>query len=157
MDKSKSTLSRSQALLKLMSYCAYQERCHQEVAEKLFDLGVYKADAEFITAELITSNFLNEERFAKSFAGGKFRVKKWGKKKIVAELKQKKISEYCIKQGLKEIDDDDYLNTLQHLAQQKMISSKEKNILVKRNKTAQYLVGKGFEIDLIWDVLKPME
>jgi regulatory protein len=157
MEAKKKYLSRSEALLKLMSYCAYQERCHEEVKQKLFDLGVYYEEADAIIVDLITNNFLNEERFAKAFAGGKFRVKKWGRRKIIQELKMKKISDYCIKQAMKEIDAEDYWNVLNQLAEQKMASLKDKNVLVKRNKTAKYLVSKGYEMDLIWDVLKIME
>jgi len=137
-----------------MSYCAYQERCHEEVKQKLFDLGVYYEAADAIVVDLINNNFLNEERFAKAFAGGKFRVKKWGKRKIIQELKMKKISDYCIKQGMKEIDSEDYWSVLNQLAEQKMASLKDKNLLVKRSKTAKYLAMKGYEMDLIWDALK---
>ncbi len=154
MEAKKKYLSRSEALQKLMSYCAYQERCHDEVKQKLFDLGVYYEEADAIVFDLITNNFLNEERFAKAFAGGKFRVKKWGRKKIIQELKMKKISDYCIKQGMKEIDAEDYWSVLNQLAEQKMASLKDKNVLVKKNKTSKYLASKGYEMDLIWDVLK---
>jgi regulatory protein len=154
MEAKKKYLSRSEALQKLMSYCAYQERCHDEVKQKLFDLGVYYEEADVIIVDLITNNFLNEERFAKAFAGGKFRVKKWGRKKIIQELKMKKISDYCIKQGMKEIDAEDYWSVLNQLAEQKMASLKDKNVLVKKNKTSKYLASKGYEMDLIWDVLK---
>lgn len=147
-------LTPQQALLKLAHYCAYQERCHLEVKNKLADYGVYFHDAEQVIAELIVQNYLNEERFAIAFAGGKFRVKKWGRNKIKQELKLKKISEYCIKQGLKEIDNEQYIQVLEKEAFQKYKASKDKNILVKANKTAQYLISRGFETDLVWDVVK---
>lgn len=147
-------LTPQQALLKLAHYCAYQERCHLEVKNKLADYGVYFHDAEQVIAELIVQNYLNEERFAIAFAGGKFRVKKWGRNKIKQELKLKKVSDYCIQQGLKEIDNEQYIQVLEKEAFQKYKASKDKNILVKANKTAQYLISRGFETDLVWDVVK---
>src|SRR5688500_741234 len=101
-----------QALIKARNYCAYQERCQQEVRDKLYEWGLWPEAVENIIVELITDNFLNEERFATTFAGGKFRIKKWGRVKIKLELKKRKISEYCIKQAMKEIDEKDYLKTL---------------------------------------------
>ena len=147
-------LTPQQALLKLAHYCAYQERCHLEVKNKLADYGVYFHDAEQVIAELIVQNYLNEERFAIAFAGGKFRVKKWGRNKIKQELKLKKVSDYCIQQGLKEIDNEQYIQVLEKEAFQKYKASKDKNFLVKANKTAQYLISRGFETDLVWDVVK---
>ncbi len=149
-------LTPQQALLKLANYCAYQERCHLEVTNKLAEYGVYYEDADQVIAELIIQNYLNEERFAKAFAGGKFRVKKWGRNKIKQELKLKKISEYCIKQGLEEIDNEQYMEVLEKEAVQKYKAIKDKNFLVKANKTAQYLVSRGFETDLVWDVVKQL-
>lgn len=96
------------ALRKAESYCAYQERCQQEVRDKLYEWGLWKNAVENIIAKLIQDNFLNEERFAKAYAGGKFRIKKWGKVKIKLELKKRKISDYCIRQAMKEIDGPDY-------------------------------------------------
>lgn len=154
MKEKKISLTTSQALLKMANYCAYQERCHAEVKNKLAEIGIYFEKADQIMAELITQNYLNEERFAKAFAGGKFRIKKWGRNKIKQELKQKQVSEYCIQQGLKEIDADDYLVTLKKEAIEKYDKVKEKNVLIKNNKTAQYLMSRGFEGDLVWDVLK---
>lgn len=147
-------LTPQQALLKMAHYCAYQERCHYEAKNKLAELGIYYEHADQIIAELITQNYLNEERFAKAFAGGKFRIKKWGRNKIKQELKQKKVSDYCIQQGLKEIDADDYLITLNKEAKEKYQKLKDKNLLIKANKTAQYLMSRGFEGDLVWDVIK---
>lgn len=154
MIKKEIKLTPQQALLKLANYCAYQERSHFEVKNKLAELGVYYENADEVIVELITQNYLNEERFAKAFAGGKFRIKKWGRNKIKQELKQKQVSDYCIQQGLKEIDYDDYLAVLKQEAIDKYFKIKEKNILVKANKTAQYLISRGFEPDLTWDVIK---
>lgn len=140
-------------LLKAANYCAYQERCHEEVKQRLAELGVYGTRALEIISELIRLNYLNEERFAKAYAGGKFRIKKWGRNRIIYELKLKKISEYCISESLKEIDQTDYLETLQQLATEKIDSLKDKNILIKKNKTAKFLIGKGYEANLVWDIL----
>lgn len=153
-ENKKQKLTPQQAMLKAASYCAYQERCHEEVTEKLSEWGIYGNDAGNILSKLIEQNYLNEERFAKAFAGGKFRVKKWGKIKINSELKFRKISEYCIRMAMKEINADDYLSTLKKLADEKFESIKEKNILVKKNKTAVHLMGKGYEPDLVWDCLR---
>jgi regulatory protein len=152
MDKS--FLSRDQALQKARHFCAYQERCHKEVKEKLYSLGISKRDSEEIMAELVQDNYLNEERFAIQFAGGKFRIKNWGKVKIKYELKQKNISEYCIKKALSEIDEEDYLKTFQKLASDKKKSLKsEKNIFIKKRKLQDFLIAKGFEKDLIFERL----
>ncbi len=102
----KKSLTKEQALQKLKHYCAYQERAHSEVKEKLYDLGVWKKDHDEIISTLIEENYLNEERFAIAFAGGKWRVKHWGRVKIKYELKQKQVSEYCIKKAMKQIDED---------------------------------------------------
>ncbi len=143
-------LTPSQALQKIKHYCAYQERCHAEVKEKLYGYGLYKNDVEPIISTLIEENYLNEERFAIAFAGGHFRTKQWGRVKIKYQLKQKQVSEYCIKKALKIIDEDDYLQTLQKLFDQKLKTLKsEKNIFIKKRKAQDYLLQKGFEMDLV--------
>lgn len=149
----KKTLTPQQALLKAASYCAYQERCYKEVEEKLAEWGIYGTDAGEILIKLSEQNYLNEERFAKAFAGGKFRVKKWGRTKIRMELKQRKISDYCINKGLAEIDEDVYLNTLTEIALEKWGATKQPNRIAKRYKVYQYLVSRGYESDLIQTVL----
>lgn len=147
-------LTPTQALLKAANYCAYQERCHKEVLDKLSEWGVWGIDAQEILLTLIEQNYLNEERFAIAFAGGKFRVKHWGKVKIKLALKQKDISEYCLKKALNEISDQDYWQTLNEQIDKKWAETKDKNLLSKRAKVAKYIVGKGFEQDLIWNVLR---
>src|ERR1700744_5902304 len=128
----KQQLTKEQALPKARQYCAYQERCHSEVKEKLYSLGLYKKEVEELLASLIEENFLNEERFAIVFAGGRFRIKHWGKVKIRHELKQKQVSEYCIKKALQEINTEDYRQTLYKLAEGKSkLLKKEKNIFIK--------------------------
>lgn len=147
-------LTPSQALLKVANYCAYQERCHNEVLEKLSEWGIWGIDAQEILLTLIEQNYLNEERFAIAFAGGKFRVKHWGKVKIKLELKQRDISEYCLNKALNEISDQDYLHTLNEQIDKKWAETKDKNLLSKRAKVARYVNGKGFEQDLIWNILR---
>ena len=150
----KKQLTKEQALQKLKHYCAYQERCHSEVKEKLYALGAWKKDHDEIIATLIEENYLDEERFAKAFAGGKFRIKQWGRVKIKYELKQKQVSEYSIKKALKEIDGEEYLKVLSKLAQEKYASLKAEQYLIKKKKTMDYLMGKGFEMELVKGILE---
>jgi regulatory protein len=157
MKEKKEKLTPQQALLKLAHFCSYQERCHEEVKSKLAEIGVFFDDAEWVIYELIQQNYLNEERFAQAYAGGKFRIKKWGKNKIRLALKQKKVSDYCIQQGLKEIDSEDYARTLQELATNKYHDLSDKNPLVKANKTVLYLLSKGYENDLAWDAVNRLK
>jgi len=137
-----------------MKYCAYQERCHREVRNKLYEWGLLKNEVENIMARLVTDGFLNEERFAKVFAGGKFRMKKWGTVKIENELKKRDVSEYCIQQGLKEIEASDYEKILIELIEKKWREITEKDLFVKRNKTAKYLIAKGYEGELVWKKIR---
>jgi regulatory protein len=146
--------TKEQALQKIKHYCGYQERCHSEVKEKLYSFGLWKKDVETIVSQLIEENYLNEERFAQMFAGGKFRMKQWGRVKIKYELKQKKVSEYCIKKGLEEIDEGDYMKTLEKLAGTKWQTLKsEKTVFAKKSKTMNYLLQKGYESNLISEVI----
>lgn len=141
--------------LKAASYCAYQERTQDEVRQRLKDWNVWGDEAEEIIGELIVENFLNEERFAKTFAGSKFRVKKWGRRKIMFELKKRKLSDYCIKAGMSEIDDEDYYETLKTLIEKKKQDYRsEKNEYKLNQKVAQFAVGKGYESTLIWEILR---
>ena len=152
MDKK--YLTKEQALQKLRQYCGYQERSHYEVQQKLWDLGVKRAEHDEILSTLIEENYLNEERFAVQFAGGKFRMKGWGRKKIYYALKEKKVSEYSIKKAMKEIDEDDYLKTLSTLAEKKYASLRGEQYLVRRKKTMDYLLQKGFESELVSSAVK---
>jgi regulatory protein len=149
-------LSKEQALQKLRHYCGYQERCHAEVKEKLYSFGLRKQVVEESISQLIEEDYLNEERFAMQFAGGKFRMKHWGRIKIKHALKQKQVSEYCIKKGLKEIDETDYLKTLDKLAAVKWKSVKGAGVngFVKAGKTTDYLLQKGYEPDLVRQAIK---
>lgn len=146
----KQKLTPMQALEKLKHYCSYTERSHYDVKQQLFAYGVYHADAENIVATLIQENYLNEERYAKQLAGGKHRIKSWGRIKIITALKQKGIdSRYIISEALKEIDDEEYLKKLQFYCNKKWDSLKENQYLIRKKKTIQYLLQKGYELPLI--------
>lgn len=150
-------LSKEQALQKARHYCAYQERCHHEVKEKLYSLGLWKTEVEEALSTLIEENYLNEERFAIQFAGGRFRMKQWGRVKIRYELKQKQVGEYCIKKGLAAIDEEDYLRTLHKLGAAKWESlGEEENVFARRQKLQSYLMQKGYEPDLIGDLIREL-
>lgn len=149
----KKQLTSEQALQKLKHYCAYQERSHSEVKEKLYSLGVWKKDHDSIIATLIEGDYLNEERFAIAFAGGKFRIKQWGRVKIKYELKKKQVSDYSIKKALKQIAEEEYFAVLKKLADEKYASLKDEQYLIRKKKATDYLVQKGFEMDLIKKVI----
>jgi regulatory protein len=147
-------LTKQMALPRIKQYCTYQERSHFDVREKLYGYGLHKNDVEDLMAELITENYLNEERFAIQFAGGKFRIKQWGRNKIKQGLKDKRVSDYCIKQAMKQIDDDAYIKTLNKLAELKLKTLKgEKNIYIKKRKLQDHLLQKGYEFDLVRDAV----
>jgi regulatory protein len=150
----KKRLTPSVARQKIYRYCAYQERSHGEVRDKLYAYGLYRDDVEEILSHLITEGFLNEERFAKAFAGGKFRLMKWGRIKITHELEARGLTPNCIKAGLREIDEEHYLATLSELLSKKSEQSEEKNQFIKRDKLARFAIQKGFEPELVWRVIK---
>lgn len=151
------TFTPEQAVPKIKQFCAYQERCHAEVREKLYSFGLNKMEVEEIISELITENYLNEERFAIHFAGGKFRMKQWGKIKIKLVLKSKQVSDYCIKKALKEIDSKEYETTFQKLVQQKLKTLKsERNIFIRKRKMQDFLMQKGFEMEMIHKVINQL-
>jgi regulatory protein len=152
-------LSKEQALQKLRHYCAYQERCHREVKEKLYSFGLRKQEVEESLSQLIEENYLNEERFASQFAGGKFRLKQWGKTKIKYELQLKGVSEYCIRKALSSIEESDYKKTLEQLALKKWKSIRGEgvNLYVKMSKTRNYLQQKGFESNLIQQTIAQLK
>ena len=158
MDQHKKKyITREEALKKLQRYCAYQDRCHQEVRSKLLDLGIYHDDLEEIIVELIQDNFLNEERYARSFARGKFRIKSWGRNRITQELKKRKVSAYCIKKAMEEIEETDYLEKLETLLLKRSAQIKEPDPWKKRTKLAQFAIRKGFESQLVFDTIKALE
>lgn len=145
-----------EAKKKIYRFCAYQERHHQEVRDKLYEYGLYKDDVEDILTHLITEGFLNEERYAKAYAGGKFRMKQWGRNKIVHELEGKGLSNYCIQSGLKEIDPQQYAETLEVLLLKKLRQTEAPNSFALRDKLARYAIQKGFEPDMVWGLVKKM-
>ncbi len=144
---------KTEALLKLQRFCAYQDRCHYEVRSKLLELGVYGDDLEEVIVALIEEDFLNEERFARSYARGKFRIKQWGRVRIRQELKRRQISEYCIRAALAEIDENDYTDTLRKLLEKHQNSVKGKDERTRRDKLFRHALQKGYEAELILEVL----
>lgn len=151
------TLSPEEALQKARHYCAYQERCHQEVKEKLYGFGLHKNQVEQLLSQLIEEDYLNEERFAIQFAGGKFRLKSWGRGRIQHELKQRQVSEYCIRKALKQIAEADYLQALEKIGRNKWASLEGAEPLVRLKKTQDYLVYKGYEWPLVQELVKNLQ
>ena len=149
-------LTQPEAQLKLEYYCSYQERCHQEVVQKSYDLGMRSNEIDAIVVHLLQHNFLNEERFARSFARGKHRIKLWGKIRIVNELKQRHISAPNIKCALTEIDEAEYQNTLDALAERHWDTIRETNAQKKKKKFCDYLLRKGWEGNLVYEKLKEL-
>jgi regulatory protein len=149
-------LTAEQAKQKALRYCAYQERSHQEVKNKLYEMGLYSSEVDELLTYLITEGFLNEERFAKAFTGGKFRIKKWGRIKITHALESKGLTRNCIRIGLKEIEEEDYYQTLTELLKSKIAELDESNIFALRDKASKFAIQKGYEPDLVWKVLKEL-
>lgn len=145
--------SRQQAKVKAESYCAYQERSQFEIRNKLYEWGLFQNDVEEIISELIESNFLNEERFALAYTFGKFRIKSWGKIKIKQALKLKRVPDKLIKKSLQSIDDDDYITMLKRILEKKAGNMTETDPFKRRYLLTRYGSGKGFELDLISDLL----
>tara|TARA_R110000787_G_scaffold7987_7_gene26875 strand:- start:444 stop:917 length:474 start_codon:yes stop_codon:yes gene_type:complete len=135
---------------KLENYCVYQDRCHKEVEQKMWEYRLIPEARELILLSLMKDDFLNEERFSKSFARGKFRIKSWGKQRIVRELKFKDISAYNIKTALKEIDEEEYLATIYRITENRNNVISEPNIYKRKKKLIDFLLRKGFENDLIF-------
>lgn len=143
-----------EAKSKAEALCAYQERCQFEINQKLISWGIQHEERQWLIADLISNNFLDEERFAAAYVSGKFRIKHWGRIKIKAHLKQKHVSAYSIQKGLKEISEEDYWATLIHLTRRKLQElASERNLWNKRAKAMRFLQGKGYENDLITDAL----
>ncbi len=153
----KTYISRDAALQRLQRFCAFQDRCHLEVRRKLLDLGIYGIDLEEIMCKLVEENFLNEERFARSFARGKFQMKSWGRVRIIQELKARQISSYCQRKALEEIDRDDYVERLVQLLQMKMQISGMTSLEYPEKQTLfQFALRKGYESELIREVLQDL-
>jgi len=142
-----------EALTKAANFCAYQERTHKDVRQRLAELDVIGDESEAIITWLIENNYLNEERFARIFAGSKFRQKKWGRNKIRQELKMRGVSDYCLKAGMSEIDGDDYMVTLQEIIEKKSRDIKDSNKLIIKQKLVKFALSRGFEHNLVFDVV----
>ena len=143
-----------EALARIHRYCAYQERSHQEVRQKLFGYGLGEDEVDELLAQLITSGYLNEERYAKAFAGGKFRLKKWGRLKIIQALEAQGLSKNCIRSGLGEIDSSDYEESLRKILEKKVAEVEVENIYSQRDKLSKFCIMKGYEPELVWKLLK---
>jgi len=152
----KKTYTVTEAKRKLEHYCVYQDRCHAEVNSKLKEMSMIPMAIDEITYHLIEHNFLNEERFAKSYARGKFNIKHWGRVRIIKELKFRKISEYNIKTALKEFSEEDYFVKLDFIASKKITTITETNIYKKRKKLTDYLLYRGWEPHLVYETTKAL-
>ncbi len=155
MNSSK-TYTVDEAQKKLEHYCAYQERCHKEVTQKLYDMKMIPEARDKIIVHLLQHNYLNEERFAQAFVRGKFRIKKWGKQRIRLELKRRDISKTIITIALKEISDIDYYSTFHTLAEKKAALIRDTNSQKKRKKLADYLFYRGWESQLVYDKIREL-
>ena len=143
----------AEILKSIQHFCAYQERSQQEVRDKLYSMGLHRNEVENAIADLISKGFVNEERFARAYAGGKFRINGWGKIKIRNALIQKKVSPRNIETGLEGIDERDYSASLKKILSQKLKAAKGENIFLKKNKAARFALSRGFEPELVWDAL----
>ena len=144
----------SEAKERIKNYCALQDRCQWDVRQKLSEWGLLVNTKNIIMKELINDSFIDEERYARSFCRGKFRIKKWGRRKIEFELKKKYISSVCIKKGMEEIEMDEYLKELENQAEKKNNLIKDKNHFKRKGKLAKYLINRGFENNLVWEKIK---
>lgn len=156
-DKMQDMPGSTDLMSQIFRYCNYQDRCHKEVRSKLYELGATTQEVEQLIAVLIEKGLLNEERFARSFARGKFRLKGWGRSKIIRHLKLLHISDYCIRKGMSEIDPGEYDHTLRKLAGKKWEElAREKSLYARRAKVYRYLLQKGYENDRIQDTLQEL-
>jgi regulatory protein len=142
---------------KLKQYCSYQDRCHNEVEKKLKTFDVISQVKEQIISNLISENYLNETRFCKSFVRGKFKIKNWGKRKITLELKSRKVSNYNLKEGLKEINEIDYLDKLETLFNKKLASLDHLSLINKKKKILSFLLYRGWEANLIYEKINQIK
>lgn len=145
-----------EATKKLERYCAYRERCHKEVVEKLRGMGMVAVAIDHIVTHLITENYLNEERFARSFARGKFRIKKWGKNRIISELRYRNISEYNVRAAMEELPELEYQGTLDALAKKYLSTCGETQLQIKKRKLANYLLYRGWESSLVNEKIRQL-
>ncbi|MBL6657466.1 MAG: RecX family transcriptional regulator [Flavobacteriales bacterium] len=141
---------------KIQHYCAVMDRCQFQVITKLKSYGLSPSLSEDILVELIQNKFVDEERFARAFCSGKFKIKKWGRRKIAFELSKLKVPKSCISIGMQEIDEDDYLETITQLVDKKYAMLKDKNPFVRKKKVVDYILRKGFESELIWECVRKL-
>ncbi|MCF6298109.1 MAG: RecX family transcriptional regulator [Flavobacteriaceae bacterium] len=154
MKNKKLTYTLEEAKKRLERYCIYQDRCHKEIEQKLYEMRMIPEACEVIILHLLEHDFLNEERFSKSFTRGKFRIKSWGKQRIIRELKKRDISKYNIDLALKEISDDDYFEKLNEIAIKRLDGITESNSYKKNQKLVNFLLYKGFESYLVYEKVK---
>ena len=153
----KEVFSIKEAIQKIEHYCAYQERCHEEVVSKLWSMKLNASEIDEVVVHLIEHNFLNESRFACSFARGKHRIKHWGKIRIINELKMRHINQTLINLALKEITPEEYIATFENLAERNWNSINENNVIKKRKKFCDYMLRRGFESNLVYDKVRELE
>ena len=153
----KNSFTLEEAQKKLEHYCAYQERCHYEVEQKLRELNMISSAQEIIITKLLEENYLNETRFSQSFARGKFRIKKWGKVRIIRELKARRISDYNIKKGLREISDEDYSETFYTLFEKRKASVGHYPLYERKRKILDYMIYRGWEKEKIYASLNDLK
>lgn len=151
MQQTRKTYTLQEATKKLEHYCAYQERCHKEVVQKLTDMYMIPEAIDVIVVHLLQHNFLNEERFAKTFVSGKFRIKAWGRRRLTFELKKKDVSKVNINQALADISDEEYIGVFNDLAEKKVNSIKESNLFKKKKKFVDYFLYRGWEPHLVYE------
>lgn len=151
MQQTRKTYTLQEATKKLEHYCAYQERCHKEVVQKLTDMYMIPEAIDVIVVHLLQHNFLNEERFAKTFVSGKFKIKAWGRRRLTFELKKKNVSKVNINQALTDISDEEYIGVFNDLAEKKANSIKESNLFKKKKKFIDYFLYRGWESHLVYD------
>ncbi|MCK0179485.1 RecX family transcriptional regulator [Flavobacteriaceae bacterium S0862] len=147
----KRTYTVDEAKKKLEYYCAYQERCHKEVTQKLRDMYMIPEAIDIIIVHLLQHNFLNEERYTKAFVSGKLKIKKWGKRRLILELKRKNISKTNINHALTDIDENEYIDIFNDLAEKSFNSIQEKDKYKKKKKLTDYLLYRGWESFLVYD------
>tara|TARA_B100001057_G_scaffold278831_1_gene279069 strand:- start:404 stop:895 length:492 start_codon:yes stop_codon:yes gene_type:complete len=157
IEKKQNPLLLDEIQKKLEHYCAYQERCHKEVAQKLKEIGVYGTLIDAVIGKLIEANYLNETRFAESFVRGKFRIKNWGKKRLIRELKIRDISDWNIKNALKEIPDSEYFHRCKALVEKFWVSNRNKSLEIRKKKIWAALQYRGWETELIMENIQNLE
>lgn len=142
---------------KLVNYCVYQDRCHAEVEQKMRDFLLIPEAKDEIFLYLIKENYLNEERFTRSYIRGKFYIKSWGRNKIRQNLKFKGISEKLILKCFNEIDENDYNKAIAKIWENYYEKQKGLKEYQKKSKTIKYLMSRGFEYETILEHLSDMK